>query len=742
MPKRKPFNELRTRQKQRRLAEELDKDYEELNAELSLPSVDQHFGESNNDPSFPCTSEPSPSSFDCSLQIFNYDAELPFYQNFEESTSNPSYSCTSAIPTNTSANSDENVSSDERSNERFQHFISGLNFDDPSDSEEAAVESSSYSDNDDRDSNDSDRDNNSHDYNSSESSNSENSEEINLEQELGDWYTDSSVTRDQMNALLRILRKAGHNELHRDIRSIVQTPSRTIITPCDPGEYFHFGLEKALTIELGKKNLPLNIVIDVNVDGLPITKTTKRTLWPILGLIVGYKTPFTIGVYHGTRKPEDSEQFLSPFLNEYKKLHQEGFIFMNNTYKVTLRLVINDWPAKCFCNGTKYYNGYYGCPKCTVRGTAFGKKVVFTDLSAPLRNNLSFRNRDQPGHHNYTSPFESIEDFDMVKQFIIDFMHLVLGIIKLLLKLWMLVYPTLSAQAVENLSDAFLNLSPFVPKEFSRKPQSLLELGWWKAATCRLFLLLFGPVILSDHLPTDCVKHFNSLNLAMRILCHPEDCYTNNDNANVQLRYFVSEFKNLYTERNLNPNVHVLIHLAAEAKSYGPLDDISAFPFENYMKFFKKILRKNEKPLQQIHRRLSENRHPSSKREKPNHQWPILSSRLAEPLPMNCINGHKKLKFENFELSTTQPNNCCIVNDEIVVIEYIGERNGEKVIIGRIFMDKQSIPNYPIDSTLVGIYQVDHKSDTLKVFEWRLIKRKACLFEYNGGTYVVSFLHF
>lgn len=38
----------------------------------------------------------------------------------------------------------------------------------------------------------------------------------------------------------------------------------------------------------------------------------------------------------------------------------------------------------------------------------------------------------------------------------------------------------------------------------------------------------------------------------------------------------------------------------------GPLDTFSAFPFENHMQYFKKIFRKGDKPLEQIVKRISE----------------------------------------------------------------------------------------------------------------------------------------
>ncbi|EFN86723.1 hypothetical protein EAI_15469, partial [Harpegnathos saltator] len=56
------------------------------------------------------------------------------------------------------------------------------------------------------------------------------------------------------------------------------------------------------------------------------------------------------------------EIFLQDFIEEYKILHEEGFQFDRNLcFKITIRAVICDTPARCFVTCTKGFNGYYGC---------------------------------------------------------------------------------------------------------------------------------------------------------------------------------------------------------------------------------------------------------------------------------------------------------------------------------------------------------------------------------------------
>lgn len=232
-----------------------------------------------------------------------------------------------------------------------------------------------------------------------------------------------------------------------------------------------------------------------------------------------------------------------------------------------------------------------------------------------------------------------------------------------------------------------MTLGQWMPKEFNRKPQSLLDLCRWKATVLRFFLLYAGPIILNtDIIPEEYICHFNALSCAIRILCHPIDCKKNNNYANELLRYFVKEFKILYGEQFVTSNVHNLIHLAQDVKLYGPLDSFSAFDFENYMQFKKKMLRKHANPLQQIHRRLTENIHPCTKKRGKNEKYPLLLEPINKKLPFNCLQSHRKLQFENFELSNSRHDNCCILDDgSIIVIQDIGTLNEDIIVIGKKF---------------------------------------------------------
>lgn len=89
----------------------------------------------------------------------------------------------------------------------------------------------------------------------------------------------------------------------------------------------------------------------------------------------------------------------------------------------------------------------------------------------------------------------------------------------------------------------------------------------WKATELRLFLLYIDPVILKSVMSAEYYEHFLSLSVAIRILCHPELCFTLNEYAHNLLIYFVSHYEELYGRQYMSYNVNNLSHLA-EVKTF------------------------------------------------------------------------------------------------------------------------------------------------------------------------------
>lgn len=101
------------------------------------------------------------------------------------------------------------------------------------------------------------------------------------------FAVDSQIKHIHLNRLLKLLRKAGFNNLPQDSRTLLRTPrtSNLKISPCLPGEYLHYGLKTIIENQLCDSTYidETGFMFDINIDGLPIAKSSKTCLWPILG---------------------------------------------------------------------------------------------------------------------------------------------------------------------------------------------------------------------------------------------------------------------------------------------------------------------------------------------------------------------------------------------------------------------------------------------------------------------------
>lgn len=178
----------------------------------------------------------------------------------------------------------------------------------------------------------------------------------------------------------------------------------------------------------------------------------------------------------------------------------------------------------------------------------------------------------------------------MVSGFPSDYMHSVcLGVMRKLLFLWRdgSRLFRLTGTKLELLENKIKHISSLWPSEFNRKPRSLKDLEHWKATEYRQFLLYVTP-LLGDILSPRVFANIMLLRFGMTILLNHDLNSTLNEYANDLLKLFVSHAVKIYGQEFCVYNVHVLIHLAEDAKKFNTLNDINCFPFENYLGFLKK----------------------------------------------------------------------------------------------------------------------------------------------------------
>ena len=173
-------------------------------------------------------------------------------------------------------------------------------------------------------------------------------------------------------------------------------------------EYIYFPLATQLLKDF--KRYPVEAVsgldtleISINIDGLPLFKSSNKTLWPVLCSIVNV-TPvvvFAVVLTCGKSKPDDLE-FLDELVNDLDDVLKNGIEAENRVISVSLRCMrcVCDAPARALVKGTKLCSGYFGCDKCAQKGMWVGRIAYPRIDDLEMHTNVSFRQQINEEHHH------------------------------------------------------------------------------------------------------------------------------------------------------------------------------------------------------------------------------------------------------------------------------------------------------------------------------------------------------
>jgi len=366
-------------------------------------------------------------------------------------------------------------------------------------------------------------------------------------------------------------------------------------------------------------------------------------------------------------------------------------------------------------------------------------------MNAPLRSDVSFNEMIDVEHHTGPTPLSRL-GVGLVTQVVLDYMHLVcLGVTKRLVSIWMK-GPLLVRQGNTVITAISQNLElfkNFTPSEFTRRPRSLLEVARWKATEFRQFLLYTGIVALFGQLPAPMYDNFMILSVAVHILLHPTWCQQYNDYAKQLLSHFVEHFSQLYGRNMLVYNVHNLIHLADDAKLYGPLDNVSAFPFENFMRHLLRGVRKPSSALQQVIKRWYEESAHYTEKLKPFKGARANKEHNSGPVPegVSSHTQYKELQLEKFCIRVCLRDNCVSFGNEIGLVQNILSISSEMWIVFQAFEDVDTFFKYPCDSNFLGIFTVDKLSQVLRMKPVADITSKNVILPHRERYIIIPMFH-
>lgn len=182
-----------------------------------------------------------------------------------------------------------------------------------------------------------------------------NAKELPIKNELRKWVLKYHISQAALKEMLDIFNRNTNVQLGKDPRTLMRTPKETIITDIDEGkgQYWHQGLKTCLERCFSKINQPISISININIDGVPLFRSSNKTFWPILFNIHEYPQirAMAIGVFYGPTKPSTVGVYLSPFVDEIQPILENGIIVNGHQINVKIRCFICDSPARAFIKG-------------------------------------------------------------------------------------------------------------------------------------------------------------------------------------------------------------------------------------------------------------------------------------------------------------------------------------------------------------------------------------------------------
>ncbi|XP_046400910.1 uncharacterized protein LOC124167123 [Ischnura elegans] len=239
-----------------------------------------------------------------------------------------------------------------------------------------------------------------------------------------------------MTELLHIL-QPFHEILPLDGRTPLCTPtSPHNLTACCGGFFAYLGVKVNVLKRVASGLVPCKypyvrksastysdiLTVTVSVDGLPLSASSTKTFWPILGILdqAVDKVPFVIGIFYGPEtKRSNSNEVLKMFVDECLILQSEGIKANKNTYSFRVSCVVADAPARSFVKCIASHNSLHGCEKCVQEDVFVGRATWPYSKTLQLRKDCTFKNIGYKDHQRDKSRLSDL-DLGLVTQVPLD----------------------------------------------------------------------------------------------------------------------------------------------------------------------------------------------------------------------------------------------------------------------------------------------------------------------------------
>jgi hypothetical protein len=190
----------------------------------------------------------------------------------------------------------------------------------------------------------------------------------NLSNSLKKWAITYNIQQTATSELLHLLNEY-FPKLQYDSRSLLKTPRNLTKKQMGSGHYIYVGLKSNIEFICNsfEGDIPDILELSLGVDGVPMYKDSpENNFWVILGRLRNLNEKvFLIAIYRGKHKPENFNEFLNDFVEEFNSI-KNGIFITNKSCQIKIVQINADSPARCDILGTRCYNSKCGCFRCEI----------------------------------------------------------------------------------------------------------------------------------------------------------------------------------------------------------------------------------------------------------------------------------------------------------------------------------------------------------------------------------------
>lgn len=297
-----------------------------------------------------------------------------------------------------------------------------------------------------------------------------------------------------------------------------------------------------------------------------------------------------------------------------------------------------------------------------------------------------------------------------------------------------------SNSQIDAINELLSHYNKQIPSEIHRRIRTLKYFNHWKGTEFRTFLLYVGIVVLKDFLSPELYEHF------LQLYCAVSICYCNayskyQSIAKELFEDYIENYIDIYGIGEITSNVHNLCHVIDDVKRFGSLSKISTYEFENSLGQIKNQLRRCDKPLEQIARRVSESMYIKKQ------NWYDQCEITFQPFVQHSIGGtdrYKKISVKpNVVLNSRKFGDNFFLNhhNDIVEFDHAIRHNSTFLIYGSSLKNKGNFFTQPFSSSKINVFVSDLEKQNSKYHTVQSIKCKLVCLSYKHDYVLMPLLH-